>query len=85
MNENVKKVTVEFENGSTVEFNDQVILFAEDELCGLEKAIHAGKTKVCCVAYCDLSFQCLVVKSALKLLEKEGLDAAVILEHICDR
>lgn len=84
---NIKKVTVELENGKKLEFDKQLVLFAEDEMSNTEKAVRGDADgKVCGVVSCKPNFMASVASSMLKTMHDKtpGLDRAVIAEHLVE-
>lgn len=81
----VKKVVVELENGNKLEFDKEVVIFAEDEMSETEKRIHNGQnTKICGIISCCPNFMANVTQSMLGTLRDQmpGLDDAVMMEHL---
>lgn len=81
----IKKVIVELENGNKLEFDKQVVLFAEDEMSNTEKAMSGDEnTKICGVISCNPVFMSNVVESLLGSLKDAapGLDSAVMMKHL---
>ena len=81
----VKKVIVELENGNKLEFDKQVIVFAEDEMSNTERAMSGEEsTKICGVIGCNPVFMANVVENLLSSLKDAapGLDSAVMMKHI---
>lgn len=68
VNSKVKKIIVELDNGTVLEFDKQAVLFLEDEMTETEKKIHTENTKMCVIAGCDASFMISVAESALTTL-----------------
>lgn len=84
---NIKKVTVELENGKKLEFDKQFILFAEDEMSNTEKTVHGdAHGKICGVVSCKANFMASVASSMLKTMHDKmpGLDRTVIMEHLLE-
>lgn len=84
---NIKKVTVELENGKTLEFDKQFVLFAEDEMSATEKNLRDnGDSKICGVVSCKSTFMAAVVGSMLNTLNShtDGLDREVIMKHLVE-
>ena len=82
---NIKKVIVELENGKTLEFDKQFVLFAEDEMSDTEKAVSDGDNKkVCGVMSCKPSFAAAATGSLLDTLATKapGVDKEVIMKHL---
>lgn len=81
----IKKVIVELENGNKLEFDKQVIVFAEDEMSNTEKAMSGDEsTKICGVISCNPVFMANVGEQILKSLKDAvpGLDNAVMMKHM---
>lgn len=86
-NKEVKKVTVELDDGGKLEFTGEVVMFAEDEMSGTEKLFKGNDyKKMCGVVQCSPSFLVTVVDSALDTLEEKnpGLAVAVMMKHLDD-
>ena len=84
-NKSVKKVIVELENGNKLEFDKQVVIFAEDEMSATEKMLHDGDNgKICGILRCNPNFMANVTESLLSSLKDAapGLDAIVMSNHI---
>ena len=84
-NTTIKKVIVELENGNKLEFDKQVVLFAEDEMSATEKAIEGEEnTKICGVVSCNPVFMANVIESMLGSLREAapGFDSAVMMKHL---
>lgn len=84
---NIKKVTVELENGKKLEFDKQFVLFAEDEMSSTEKAVHGDdQSKICGVVGCKANFLAAAASSMLKTMHDKtpGLDRTVIMEHLVE-
>ena len=86
-NKKIKKVIVELEDGSKMEFTGEVVMFAEDEMSGAEKLFKGDvHKKMCGVVQCSSGFLAAVVNSALDTLAEKnpGLDIAVMMKHVDD-
>lgn len=84
-NKKVKKVIVELNDGSKMEFTGEVVMFAEDEMSEAEKLFKGdGHKKMCGVVQCSSGFLAAVVNSALDTLAEKnpGLDIAVMMKHL---
>ena len=84
-NKKIKKVIVELEDGSKMEFNGQVVLFVEDKMSDLEKMFNGDNHgKICGVIQCNPCFLASVTNSALDTLAERtpGLDFAVMAKHL---
>ena len=84
-NKKVKKVIVELNDGSKIEFAGEVVMFAEDEMSGAEKLFTGDDhKKMCGVVQCSAGFLATVVNSALDTLAEKnpGLDIAVMMKHL---
>lgn len=84
MEPRIKKVTVELDNGNKLEFDKEVVIYAQDEMSVTEKKIHGNGTKICAIAGCSPNFLANVAESILGSLREVsgGLDTAVILAHL---
>lgn len=84
MEQKIKKVTVELEDGTVLEFDKQVLVFVEDEMTENEKKVHASETKLCCVASCSPQFVASAAGMALGTLydHTPGMDAVVMVRHM---
>lgn len=86
-NKKVKKVIVELNDGSKMEFTGELVMFAEDEMSGAEKFFkgHDHK-KMCGVVQCSSGFLVTVVDSALDKLEEKnpGLAVSAMMKHLDD-
>ena len=80
----IKKVMVELANGEVIEFNKQVIMFAEDEMTDTEKKVYGKSTKMCHIANCDGQFMAHAAQEILAHIREQapGLDAAIMMHHI---
>ena len=81
----VKKVIVELDNGNTLEFDKQIVLFAEDEMSNTEKKLHSGQTtKITGMVSCSPNFLASATQAMLGNVRDNipGLDAVVIAEHM---
>lgn len=80
----MKKVMVELENGTVLEFTKQAVLFLEDDMTETEKKLHDQETKLCCIANCNPHFLASATNAALSTLAEQapGLDAAVMMKHM---
>lgn len=86
-NRKVKKVIVELEDGNKMEFDGEVVMFAEDKMSGAEKLFKGGDhKKMCGVIQCSSGFLAAVVNSALDTLAEKnlGLEIAVMMKHMDD-
>lgn len=86
-NKKVKKVIVELNDGSKMEFTGEVVMFAEDEMSEAEKLFKGDDhKKMCGVVQCSSSFLASVVNSALDTLAEKnpGLDITVMMKHVDD-
>lgn len=86
-NKEVKKVTVELDDGSKLEFTGEVVMFAEDEMSETEKLFKGNDyKKMCGVVQCSPSFLVKVVDSALDTLEEKNpsLAVAAMMKHLDD-
>ena len=84
---NVKKVIVELDNGKTLEFDKQFVLYAQDEMSETEKRLSEdNESKICGVISCRHSFMASVACSMLETLNSkaDGLDRKVIMKHLID-
>ena len=83
-NGKIKRVLVELENGEVVEFDKQVVLFAEVEMTELEKKLHSSSTKSCSIANCRGQFLAHAADNLLNSIRHQapGLDRAIIIRHI---
>ena len=84
-NVQVKKVIVELDNGNTLEFDKQVVLFAEDEMSNTEKKLNNGQTtKITGVVSCSPNFLANVTESMLGTVRDNapGLDTCIIAKHM---
>ena len=86
-NTKIKKVTVELENGNVLEFDKNVILFAEDEMTATEQKIHTEQTKMCTIASCNSAFMGAAASSALDMLTEHepALEALVLAKHMASK
>lgn len=84
-NVQVKKVIVELDNGNKIEFDKQVVLFAEDEMSATEKKPNNGQTtKITGVVSCSPNFLATVAESMLGTVRDNApvLDTVVIAKHM---
>lgn len=77
-NSKVKKIMVELDNGTVLEFDKQAVLFLEDEMTETEKKLHTENTKMCVIAGCDTSFMIAVAESALNTLASNAPGAELL-------
>lgn len=87
-NKKVKKVIVELNDGSKMEFAGEVVMFAEDEMSGAEKLFKGDDyKKMCGVVQCSSGFLAAVVNSALDTMAEKNpiLDTAVMMKHLEDK
>ena len=86
-NKKVKKVIVELNDGSKMEFTGDVVMFAEDEMSGAEKFFNGNDNKkICGIVQCSSGFLASVTNSALDTLAEKnpGLDIVVMMKHLDD-
>lgn len=86
-NKKIKKVIVELNDGSKMEFTGEMVMFAENEMSDAEKFFKGDDhKKVCGVVQCSSGFLASVVNSALDTLAEKnpGLDIAVMMKHLDD-
>lgn len=83
-NRDIKKVTVELADGTELQFDKQVAVFAELEMSEIEKSLTDADGRLCGVMHCSTTFLAVVATHILDRLRKEnpGVDAAVITNHI---
>ena len=84
-NKRIKKVTVELTDGTTLDFDKQIMLFAEDEMSNTEKKLNKEETcKVLAMVDCETHMMASVTESLLGILEDKcpGLDSTVMMKHL---
>ena len=77
-NAKIKKIMVELENGTVLEFDKQAVLFLEDDMTETEKKLHTDNTKMCVIAGCNTAFLIAVAESALNTLATNAPGAEVL-------